>query len=324
MSLKPLREFLSDRLMGLAEDLVVVVPVLNERLGVEATLKDLVAAGVPINSILVIDGGSFDGTADIARSMGARVLLQSGRGKADAIRTAISHIMSNGPGYKYVLVMDGDYTYPAEHIHDLYRRISEGYDLVIGARKHLEKGSQGFLYRLGNKILAWVFNTLFGTRLSDVLSGMYIARVEMFGELLFESRGFGIEAEIAAHVASTGGSIAEIPIRYRRRIDPRAKKLRIPHGFSIFWDIVRLSWRYSPVFLIFILGSLLLIPGLGLGAYVAYYYFFEGITYHVKGLAAIAITLAGFQSLLLALLSLYMKRMEIRITRSLRRISRRA
>ena len=83
--------------------------------------------------------------------------------------------------------------------------------------------------------------------------------------------------------------------------------------------MVRLAWRYNPTFFIFFLGSLLLVIGLPLGAWVAYNYFFMGVKYYLKGLVAIVLTLAGFQSLLLAILALYMKRMEIRILRELRR-----
>jgi len=291
-------------------DLTVVIPTLNEAEAIGRVLDEVMAVGVPRENILVVDGGSTDGTVEIARSKGVRVIWQEGRGKTDAIKTASKHIST-----PYTLLMDGDYTYPAKHIPELYRKIREGYTLVIG-RRLFNPHTQPLVYRIGNKLLTTLFNLLFGTRLHDVLSGMYILRTEVLRELMYETRGFGIESEIAAHVASTIGSIAEVPIEYRRRLGE--KKLSTRHGLQILREIIRLTWRYNPTFFIFTIGALLLIPGLSLGAYVAYHYLFTGIKYYVKGLIAIILTLAGSQSLLLAILSLYIKRMEFRIIRAVK------
>ena len=87
------------------------------------------------------------------------------------------------------------------------------------------------------------------------------------------------------------------------------------HGLLILREMVRLAWRYNPVFLLFASASLILVPGLIIGGWVAYHYIFAGIKYYVKGVVAIILTLAGFQSLLLAIVSLYLKRMEYRINR---------
>jgi len=75
--------------------------------------------------------------------------------------------------------------------------------------------------------------------------------------------------------------------------------------------------QYSLYFHRFI-GALLLIPGLILGAYVAYHYFFTGMKYYIKGLIAIMLTTVGFLSMLLAILAIYLKRMEFRFMRMLR------
>jgi len=66
--------------------------------------------------------------------------------------------------------------------------------------------------------------------------------------------------------------------------------------------------------------SLLMIPGLILGGYVAYHYFFTGVNHYVKGVVAIALTIVGFNSLLLGIIALYLKRMEIRLRRQLKRL----
>jgi len=149
--------------------------------------------------------------------------------------------------------------------------------------------------------------------LRDVLSGMYIVRVDRLRDALFETRGFSIESEIATHIIGTSGKIAEIPITYRKRLGK--KKLGIIHGFKIALDMIKLAWRYNPVFVIFTIGSLMLIPGLVLGTWVLYQYIVTGIKYYVKGVVAVMLSVGGFISLALAILSLYLKRMEYRIYR---------
>jgi len=292
-------------------EFTVVIPTLNEAKAIGLVLDEVLSVGVPRERIIVVDGYSTDGTREIASSKGVKVVLQEGRGKAAAIRTALKYVTT-----PVVILIDGDFTYPAKYIPVLAEKIREGFDLVLGARKILEEGAQSAVYRFGNWVLTKVFNILFATHLSDVLTGMYAVRTDILREMLFESKGFGIEAEIVAHVASTGGSIAEVPIEYRKRVGE--KKLRVRHGFSILASMVRLSFRYNPLFFILLLGALLLIPGLGLGAFVAYHYFFRGVSYFVKGLTAILLTTTGIQLLVAAAVVLYLKRLEIRLLKMLR------
>lgn len=293
-------------------DLTVIIPVLNEAKGLPLVIKDLLELGIPRDRIIVVDGGSTDGSQDIARSMGVILIQQEGRGKAMAIKTALRLVST-----RYVAIMDGDHTYPAEALPELLCSARDS-SIAVGHRIP-EKGAMSPIYRLGNWLLTRWFNILFGTRLRDVLSGMYVAETEKLREVDFEMSGFSAESEIMAHMASVYGAIREIPIRYRKRIGD--KKLRIHHGLLIALDMARLTWRYNPVFFISMLGALLLIPGLALGVWVGYYYIFEGVAFYVKGVIAIIMTLVGFLSLIIAILALYIKRMEARIMRSIRRIS---
>jgi len=287
------------------DDLTVIIPTLREAESIGLVLDELFSVGIPPDKILVVDGYSNDGTREIAESKGVKVVLQEGSGKADAIRTGSKLVKT-----AYALVMDGDYTYPATHVPELYNKIREGYDLVLGYRKYVEKGAMSSLFKFGNRIITTFVNVLYGTKVSDVLTGMYVVKSSILKEIFYEARDFSVEVEIFSHVANTTGKISEIPIRYRRRRG--VKKLGFSHGFKITWDLIRLTWRYNPSYLIFLLGAALLIPGLTLGAYVAYHYFFTGINYYLKGLVAILLTLAGFQSLLMAIISVYTKRIEMR------------
>jgi glycosyltransferase involved in cell wall biosynthesis len=294
------------------DDVTILIPVLNEAEAIGDVIDEVISVGIPRENILVVDGGSTDGTVKIVKSKGVKIIKQQGEGKADAIKSAIPHIKTG-----LVLVMDGDYTYPAKHIKDLCQAKNKGVDEVIG-RRVVNDRTQGVLYRLGNWILTKSFNLLFGIRLKDVLSGMYLLDRETLENMEFKSKGFGVESEIAAHIAGTGGEIVEVPIEYRER--KGEKKLRVKHGIDIMSQMIRFATMYNPVFLVFTLGGLLLIPGLLLGFWVAYEYYLHGTKYYLKGLVAVILAATGFQSLVVALLSLYLKRTEIRILRSIRRI----
>lgn len=294
--------------VGCVDDVTVVVPTLDEAEGVVRVIEELRAVGV--RNVLVVDGGSTDGTPELAARAGARVVRQEGRGKADAVRTALRLVET-----PYVVVMDGDFTYPAEYVPALVAKLREGYDEVIGARVEVEPGAQSPVFALGNRLLTWWFNLVFGTRLSDVLSGMYALRREAVADALFAARGFSVEAELAAHVASTG-EIAEVPIRYRRRLG--RKKLGVRHGVRIAVDIFRLSWMYNPLFVLSLAGSLLLVPGALLAAWVGYRWIFLGIKHYVWGIIAFVLLAGGVAAGAVAALSLYLKRMERRLLLRLR------
>jgi dolichol-phosphate mannosyltransferase len=295
-------------------DYTVVLPTLNEREGLAKTLEELFSVGIPPGKILVVDGGSSDGTCREAEARGVKCIQQDGRGKADAVRTALRK--TNTPA---VVIMDADYTYPAKYVPQLLEMLQHC-DEVIGARAYPERGAQKAIYRLGNSILTTLFNAIFGTRLTDVLSGMYAVRREALEGLEKASRGFGIESEIAAHIASTGGEICEISIEYRRRVGK--KKLGVKHGILIALDIIRLAIRYNPTFITFAAAALLTIPGLLVASWVAYRWIFQGVKHYIWGMIAIAMIAGGITSAALAVLALYLKRMEIRILKAVKKTTK--
>ncbi|MEM4491955.1 MAG: glycosyltransferase, partial [Sulfolobales archaeon] len=214
----------------------------------------------------------------------------------------------------YVVVMDGDYTYDPKDIEKLLESMDE-YDEVIGVR---DRANIPRVNRFGNLVITWLFNLLFGTKLRDVCSGMYLLRTDVAREVGFESRGFSVEVEIAAHVASTGGRIGEVEISYRKRIG--RPKLRKVHGLQIATTAVRLMLKYNPTFFFFLASSLALIPGVVIIGYVAYKLLFYGVKHYVWALLGVTAGGVGLISLLIAIFALYMKRFEYRVLRTLREL----
>ncbi len=294
------------------DEVTVVVPTLNEAEAIGLVVDELRACG--FSRILVVDGRSTDGTPEIASSRGARVVFQRGRGKADAVRTALDYVDT-----PYVLVMDGDHTYdPSDALKML--ELARDYDEVIGARVEGRENIP-LLNRLGNRVLTTIFNLLFGTKLRDVCSGMYLVRTDVARRVWFESRGFSVEVELAAHVASTTRRITDVGVGYRPRIG-RAK-LRAWHGISIAVDAVRLAWRYNPAFFIFAVGASALAPAASILTWVAYELLFLGVKHHVWALVGVSLGSAGVVSLLLAVMALFLKRIEYRVVEMLEELRRR-
>ncbi len=287
-------------------DIEIVIPTLNEEEAIGKVLDEIYSVGVKPEQVLVVDGHSTDRTREIASEKGARVILQEGKGKADAIKTAIKHITR-----PYMLVMDGDYTYPATEIPKLVEKANESYDEVIGARLYGRENIP-LLHRFGNWIITHIFNLFFGTKLRDVLSGMYLVKLRLVRNLPIESKGFSIEVDIAAKVASITGKITEVPIYYRKRIG--SKKLKMIHGALIVKDIVKLAWRYNPAFLILVLGALLFIPGLVINSWVLVRLLFYGIKHYVWAIIGTLVLSSGVLTLALAVITIYLKRFEYRIT----------
>jgi glycosyltransferase involved in cell wall biosynthesis len=285
------------------EDLTVIIPTLNEAGAIGQLIDELKSRDY---NILVVDGRSTDGTVEIVRSKGIKLIFQEGKGKADALRTGIKFVKT-----PYLLVMDGDYTYDPD---DIEKFLNTEFDEVIGVRK---RDNMKKSHIFGNWLITKVFNVLFGTGLRDVCSGMYLLKTEIAREIEFRSRGFSAEVEIAAYVASTGGKIGEVEINYRNRIGkPKLKKM---HGISIVLSSIRLMLEYNPLFFMFLASSAVLVPGAIIIGYVAFELIFRGINHHVWALAGISLSGVGYISLLLAVLALYLKRLEYRIMKFIRR-----
>ena len=291
-------------------DITVIVPTLNEKDGIGLTLDEIMNY-VDKENIIVVDGHSNDGTREEVEKRGVFFFVQSKKGKANAIKEALNYAKND-----LILIVDGDYTYPAKYIVEMYKELKNSnneLDEIIGAR---DRKNQSIVYRFGNWFLTKFFDILFGVHLKDVLSGMYLVKKDALRGAIFEMKGFSVESEIAAHISSTGGRIGEVDIQYRER--KGKKKLGIRHGFSIAIDMLRLSWRYNPVTLFFLAGSLLMIPGLIMGIYTVIDYEYLHIDHFVKALIALILTATGFQSLMLAVLSTYLRRMEYRIKNYIR------
>ncbi|MEM2167649.1 MAG: glycosyltransferase family 2 protein [Candidatus Bathyarchaeia archaeon] len=281
----------------------IIIPTLNEERGIGLVIDELLAIGY--RNILVVDGYSKDRTVEIARSRGVNVVYQRGVGKAGAIVTAIESVST-----PYMLVMDGDYTYDPRDVERLLKYADES-DEVIGYRVNRE--NIPLLHRVGNWIISIAFSIMFGKRIRDPCSGMYLLRTEVAKRLEIASGGFDVEVEIAGQVASLG-RIVEVPVSYRRRVgEGKLKAWR--DGFRILMTAVKVMWLYNPVFFFSALVSILAVPGavILLEQLTLRYLYGAGAWSIGWSWLGLVLFVAGLQGLSVAVISLLLKRMERRI-----------
>lgn len=295
--------------MDIDKLITVVIPTLNEEKGIEATIKELHSIG--INNILVVDGYSKDRTVEVAKSLNARVIFQHGKGKTGALKTAVEHVDT-----PYMFIIDGDFTYDTKNI-DRFIQHMDNYDEIIGARIPVDEKSMTGLHRFGNRLITKVFNFLMNTNLSDVCSGMYMLKTETVREIDFYTDGFDVEAEIAAQIAAIG-SITEVPINYRPRVG-RQKLSTWKHGYKILRSIFHLARLYNPGAFYSFLISLLLIPaGIIFANSLLELMLTSRMTSHWF-LIGVALLLIALQGMSIGVLSLVVKRSNMRMLRALRK-----
>jgi len=214
----------------------VIIAALNEEEGIGPTIVEL-KANLASPHVLVVDGRSTDRTVEIAKSLGADVVIQDGLGKGDAIAKAIEHLDLS---VDYVVITDADYTYPAEHVPEMIRILEKNPNvgMVCGNRFSGYQDVKGanYAFYLGNRIIGFAQNFLNGIWLADPLTGLRVLRTEILRCWNVQSKGFDVEVELNHQVKIEGFAIAEVPIRYRERLGE--KKLGVRHGIEIFRRII--------------------------------------------------------------------------------------
>ncbi len=187
---------------------VAIVPAFNE----VHTIADVVrGAAAHVASVLVVDDGSNDGTADAARAAGADVLALAGnQGKGAAVRAGLQRLA--GTDATHALLMDGD----LQHRPDEIPRLLEagrrtGAALVVGERVFSQQAMPASRY-WANVVGSWALSTLMGVRLSDTQSGFRLIALDVARDLRLCSTGYEIETEMIVKLGRRGARIVGVPV----------------------------------------------------------------------------------------------------------------
>ncbi|QAU12659.1 S-layer glycoprotein N-glycosyltransferase AglJ [Halorubrum sp. BOL3-1] len=282
------------------DDVCVLLPTMNEAETVARVVTDFRDAG--FENVLVIDGGSTDGTRSTAREVDARVAEQSGRGKGQAVREAVHrHVDAS-----YVLMADADATYDAADADAIIDPLLAGdADHVVGDRfADMRPGAMTHLNRVGNRLINLAFRAIHREDYGDILSGYRAFTRESFERLHLTADGFGIETEMAVECVKNRLSVAVVPITYRERPGGSATNLHpVRDGGVIFLELYRKAKTNNPLFYFGSAGAASTAAGAGMAAFVLYRYLAFGVSHEVVAVGAVGAVILGIQLLVFGVLA---------------------
>ena len=219
----------------------MVIPARNEAAGLPAVLQALLE-GAYAEEVLVVDDGSRDGTAELCRDAGVTVLSQPyGKGNGAAIKRGAMAAQGD-----VIVFMDGDGQHNPEDIPRLLKKMSRGYDLVVGARSGLD--SQASIARWGansfyNRFSSWMV----GHRIEDLTSGFRAVRRDKFLSFLhLLPNGFSYPTTSTMAFFRAGYSVGFVPIVVARRRG-RSHLNLFRDGLRFLLIIFKIGTLYSPL-----------------------------------------------------------------------------
>ena len=217
----------------------VVIPAFNEEAAIGAVVESLLAAAT-WHEVIVVDDGSADQTAEVARQAGARVLRHPyNKGNGASVKTGVRD--ASGPS---ILIMDGDGQHGASDAVRLVGHLGE-YDLVVGART--PSGQASATRRLGNAVLNRLASYLTGRAIPDLTSGMRAARTACLREFLhLLPNGFSTPTTTTLACLKAGYSVRFEPIETKARVG-RSKIRLLSDGANFFLILLKVITVFSPL-----------------------------------------------------------------------------
>ena len=209
-------------------DTVVFVPAWNEEASLPAVLEEL-AAVLPDADVLVIDDGSTDGTAEVARSNGALVVsFGENRGLRAGIAAGYGYAAEHG--YAYCGRVDADGQHPVAELRRLLERVRTGEcDVAVGSRFASGSGFADDRYeptparKLGTGLLRRSMGLVLGRPFHDATSGMYAANAKALPVLARPYASGAPEVEAVLRLHEEGLRVEEIPVHMRERASGESK-----------------------------------------------------------------------------------------------------
>jgi len=220
--------------------LSIVIPIYNE----EKTLLEILkkVENAPVfnleKEIILIDDGSTDSTKIILKNLGNKYKVlyhQKNQGKGKAIRTGFEKTTGD-----IILIQDADLELNPNNYPQLLKPILENKaDIVYGSRYKQKDSSIYKSHYWGVKILSFLTNLLYGSKLTDVYCGYKVFKTNILKNLKLVSNGFEIESELTVKSLKKGYKITEVPIDYFPRSFDQGKKIRLSNGLKAILIIIK-------------------------------------------------------------------------------------
>jgi len=235
-------------LLPRTETISVVIPAYNEEPTLATVLDKVAAVKMSLNmELLIVDDGSKDRTAEVAREWAARnaggrisvnVISKENGGKGTAVRRGIEE--STG---EYVIIQDADLEYDPNDYPKLLEPILAGEaEVVYGSRITGPDKPGSLKFYLGGRLVTLATNLLYWSHLTDEPTCYKLFRGDLIRGMPLECTGFEFCPEVTAKVLKRGLRIAEVPIRYFPRSIEEGKKIRSWDGVLALWEL--LKWRF--------------------------------------------------------------------------------
>ena len=241
----------------------VVIPCLNEAESIErcvAAARSALEAGGLAGEVVVADNGSDDGSPDLARDAGARVVHEPRKGYGSAYLAGFAAARG-----EYIVMADADLTYDFGEIPRFVARLDEGAELVMGDRmKGIQPGAMPWLHRyIGNPVLTGILNLFFRTGVRDAHCGMRALRRDVLPRLDLRTTGMEFASEMVIRAGKAQLDIEELPIDYH----PREGESKLS-SFRDGWRHLRFLLVHSPNWLFIIPGAAMALLGVFVAATV--------------------------------------------------------
>lgn len=257
--------------------LSVVIPAYNEEDGIETIARrvlsvkeDLAKVGVTLAELLVVDDGSRDRTAEIARNINGVTLIQhkKNKGYGGALKTGFGAAQGDLIGF-----LDADGTYPPEYFPQLCVKAMNGTDLVIGSRMAGAESHMPPMRRIGNFFFANLLSLISNQKVTDSASGMRVFKREVLERMYPLPDGLNLTPVMSTRAIHEGIHVAEVAIPYSERVG-RSKLSVVRDGMVFLQSIVWTALSYNPVS---ILGKIGLV-GVGLAVLAGLWLVFARLT----------------------------------------------
>ncbi|MET8144775.1 glycosyltransferase family 2 protein [Sphaerisporangium sp. NPDC005288] len=282
-------------------ELTVVMPCLNEAETVETCVRKALACmaeqGIE-GEVVIADNGSTDGSQQLARDAGARVVHVDAKGYGNALMGGIRAARG-----RYVIMGDADDSYDFTALAPFVQELRSGADLVMGNRFRggIAPGAMPPLHRyLGNPVLSFIGRLFFPSAIRDFHCGLRGFRRESILNLGLQTGGMEFASEMVVKATLQGLDVREVPTT----LSPDGRT-RPPHlrSWRDGWRHLRFLLLYSPRWLFLIPGMVLMVLGLAAGAALTFGPVYIGkLAFDVDTLVgASAGVVIGFQAVLFAL-----------------------
>lgn len=243
-----------------AIELTILMPCLNEAETLQVCIekaKTFLATENIQGEVLIADNGSTDGSVEIAKKSGARVIHIEQKGYGSALISGCNEAYG-----KYVIMGDADDSYDFTNLLPFVDKLREGYDLVMGNRFKggIEKGAMPWLHRyIGNPVLSFIGRLFFNSNIKDFHCGLRGYNRENIQRLGLKTLGMEYASEMVVMSELAGLKITEVPTTLKRDGRSRPPHLR---SFRDGWRHLKFLFMYSPNWLFLYPGIILVVLGL--------------------------------------------------------------